>query len=243
MTTPSYSELVTALRREGEGILAAAGMGTDAAVPACHGWDVEALVAHVSSVYARIARIVSTRATEQPQTPVELPTGDSVEVLRDLLDELVTALSECDADTPLWNWTTTMAPDAMFWARRMAHESSVHRFDAQAAHGMMQPIDAELASDGIAELIDVIAPRVYRRDKVSGPTGTIRLQSSDNDDWQLELEPGGLHRVEAVSAPDVTAAGTSSALLLAAYSRIPWTSLELTGDADLLASWSTAMNF
>jgi uncharacterized protein (TIGR03083 family) len=243
MTTPSYAELVTAVRREGEGIATAAGMGTDAAVPTCDDWTVESLVVQVSRVYARVARIASTRATESPQTPVELPDGDSLHVLRDVLDELVSALSECDADTPLWNWAPGAAKTAMFWARRMAHESSVHRFDAQAAHGVMQPIDSELAGDGIDELIDVLARRVYTRDDVSGPTGTVTLQASDHDAWHLELEPEGISRTEIVKAPDVIVSGTSSALLLGAYGRIPWTSLEVAGDSDLLAQWSAAMKF
>lgn len=243
MTTPSYSELVTAIRREGEGIATAASMGTDAAISTCGDWDVEALVQHVSRIYARIARIVSTRATEQPETGSVVPDGDTVEVLRDLLDDLVTALSECDPDTPVWNWEPTAPQVATFWARRMAHESSVHRFDAQVAHGVMQPIDAELASDGIDELIDVIAHQVYSRDNVAGPTGTVRLQSSDSEAWHLQLEPDGLRRIGIIKEPDVTVSGTSSALLLAAYSRIPWTSLEVTGDVDLLDRWSAAMNF
>jgi uncharacterized protein (TIGR03083 family) len=243
MTTPSYAELVTALRREGEGLVAAAGMGLDEAVPACHDWNVHALVEHVARVYARITRVVSTRATEAPAAGTVVPTGEPVAVLRDLLDDVVAALSECEPDTPVWNWEPTAPQTATFWARRMAHESSVHRFDAQAAHGVMQPIDAELASDGVDELIDVIAHRVYQRDGLTGPTGTVRLQASDSEPWHLRLEPDGLLRTDVVSTPDVIISGTSSALLLAAYSRVPWTALDVTGDTDLLTRWSAAMNF
>jgi uncharacterized protein (TIGR03083 family) len=243
MTTPSYAELVTAVRREGEGIATAAGMGVDAPVPTCKDWNVEALLHHVTLVYARIARVVSTRATETLQTAVVVPEGDALEVFRDLLDNVVTALSECEPDTPVWNWAPNAPQVAAFWARRMAHESSVHRFDAQAAHGVMQPIDAELATDGIDEMIDAIAPRVYARDNLAGPTGTVRLQSTDHESWNLQLEPDGPRRIDVVSQPDVVASGTSSALLLAAYARIPWTSLEVSGDASLLDRWSAAMNF
>jgi uncharacterized protein (TIGR03083 family) len=243
MTTPSYAELVTAVRREGEGIAAAAGMGTDAAVATCGDWTVESLVVHVSRVCARVAKIITTRATEQPQTTVELPDGDPLEVFRDVLDELVTSLSECEADTPLWNWEPSAPQTAMFWARRMAHESSMHRFDAQAAHGVLQPIDSELAGDGVDELVDVLARRVYTRDQVSGPTGTVTLQASDHDAWHLQLEPDGIRRTEIVTAPDAAVSGTSSALLLAVCGRIPWTSLEVTGDSDLLGQWSAAMKF
>jgi len=243
LTTPSYPELVTAIRREGEGILAAAGMGLDAVVPTCDGWDVAAVVKHVSQVYFRVGYFVSNRVTQRPESLPDLPAGEPIAVLSGLLDELVIALTECDADTAVWTWVFDGPGGAAFWARRMAHESSVHRFDAQAAHAVLQPIDSELASDGIDELIDVIAPRIYSRDDIDGPAGTVRLQSSDSDAWQLALEPDGLRRIDVVDAPDVTASGTSSALLLAAYSRIPWTSLEVTGDADLLTRWSAAMNF
>jgi uncharacterized protein (TIGR03083 family) len=163
MTTPSYSELVTAVRREGEGILAAAGMDLDAAVPTCGDWDLSALVQHVSRIYANVARILSTRATEAPASRPEVPDGEPVAVLSHLLDELVAALSDCDADTPVWTWPDDAPNVALFWARRMAHESSVHRYDAQASHGVVQPIDAELAGDGLDELVDIIAPRVYGR--------------------------------------------------------------------------------
>jgi uncharacterized protein (TIGR03083 family) len=242
MTTPAYSELVSALRREGEGIVAAAGMGLDEDVPACEGWQVGRLVRHISRIYLYVAGVVNSRATEEPGRAV-VPDGEPVAVLSDALDDVVAALSDIDADTPVWNWSDD-APDlGLFWARRMAHESSVHRFDAQAAHGVMQPIDAELASDGIDELIEMVAPRIYRRDGVSGPTGTVALQSTDEGSWCLDLEPRSLSRLDVLSAPAVTVRGTSSALLLASYSRVPWTSLEVTGDADLLTAWSATMDF
>jgi uncharacterized protein (TIGR03083 family) len=241
MTTPAYSELVSAVRREGQGILTAAGMGFEADIPTCEAWNMAQLVRHISKIYAFVTVVVSTRATELPERPA-LPDGEPLEVLSDVLDDVVAALSEIDAETPVWNWSD--APDSgLFWARRMAHESSVHRFDAQAAHGVMAPIEAELAGDGLDELIDVIAPGIYRREGMTGPTGTITLQSSDDGAWLLGLEPDSLRRLEVVSEPDVTVSGTSSALLLASYSRIPWTSLEVQGNADLLAQWTEAMSF
>jgi uncharacterized protein (TIGR03083 family) len=243
MTSPTYSELVTAVRREGEGIHTAAGIGCDADVPTCHDWSVEDLVRHVARIYLFVSQVLTTRATEAPESRPDLPDGDLVDVFANALDEVVAALKECDAETPVWNWAANQPDLGLFWARRMAHESSVHRFDAQAAHGVVQPIDAELAGDGIDELIDVVAPRVYGRDDLEGPTGTVTLQSSDKGAWHLELEPGGLRRVEVLADPSVTVRGTTSALLLATYSRMPWTSLETTGDIDLLTQWTSAMNF
>jgi uncharacterized protein (TIGR03083 family) len=243
VTTPAYSELVSAVRREGEALLTAASQGQDAAVTTCGDWTVADLARHVWQVYANVTLYVSSRATERPDKLPEMPDGDPVELLRAQLDELVTALSECPPDAPIWTWVVDAPGNALFWARRMAHESSVHRFDVQDAHGVRQPIDAELASDGIDELIDVLVRRVYTRDDVAGPAGSVLLRSSDADTWCLQLEPDGVKRLAVLTTPDVTAQGTSNALLLACYGRIPWRSLETEGDVPLLERWSGAMKF
>jgi uncharacterized protein (TIGR03083 family) len=242
MTSPPYAELVTAVRREGEGIHSAAALGFDADVPTCEGWEMDDLVSHVARIYLRVAQLVSNRATEDLGKP-ELPSGDVLDAFTHALDDLVAALQDADSETPVWNWTADEPHLAGFWARRMAHESSVHRYDAQAAHGVVQPIDAELAGDGLDELIDVIAPRVYSRDSVTGPTGTVALNSSDNGSWCLELQPNGLTRLDVLSEPAAAVRGTTSALLLAGYGRVPWTALDSDGDIDLLTTWSKALNF
>ena len=54
----------------------------------------------------------------------------------------------------------------------MTHESAVHRYDAQRAHGLAQPIDADLACDGMDELVDLLLPRIVRRDSPELPTAT-----------------------------------------------------------------------
>ncbi|HVT66089.1 MAG TPA: maleylpyruvate isomerase family mycothiol-dependent enzyme [Mycobacteriales bacterium] len=242
--TPSYSELVTSVRREGEALIAAARSGAvDVEVPTCGDWTIEDLVRHVWQVYANVTCYVSTRATSRPEKLPEMPTGDPVELLASQLDQLVGALSDAEPDTPVWTWVFDAPEAALFWARRMAHESAVHRFDAQNAHGIRQPIDAELAADGIDELIDIIAPRVYGRDKLTGPTGTISLRATDGDSWLLELAPDGVKRSDVLESPQVTASGTSSALLLALYNRVPWTSLDLAGDTDLLEKWTSTLSF
>lgn len=243
MTTPGYRELVGAVRTEGEALVAAARMGSDVAVPTCGDWTIADLARHVWQVYANVTLFVSSRATSRPQQMPELPDGDPIHLLATQLDALVVALEGAEADTPIWTWVFDAPEGAIFWARRMAHESAVHRFDAQNAHGIRQPIDTELAADGVDELVDIIVPRVYGRDQVEGPTGTIALRSLDGNQWLLALEPGGVRRVDLIESPQVTASGTDSALLLAAYGRIPWSSLDLAGDESLLDKWSAALHF
>jgi uncharacterized protein (TIGR03083 family) len=243
VTTPGYRELVSAVRTEGEALVAAARMGSDVTVPTCGDWTIADLARHVCQVYANITLYISTRATSRPEQMPVIPEGDPVELLAAQLDDLVVALEETEPGTPIWTWVFDAPEGAIFWARRMAHESAVHRFDAQNAHGIRQPIDTELAADGIDELIDIIVPRVYGRDKVAGPVGTVALRSPDGSEWFLELEPTGVRRVDLIEAPQVTAVGTDSALLLAAVGRVPWSSLDISGDAALLDAWSAALNF
>jgi uncharacterized protein (TIGR03083 family) len=241
--TASYTELVAAVRGEGEGIVAAARLGLDASVPTCGEWTMPDLLLHVGQVYAHVGRLVGERVITDPGSKPPVPDGvEPVDYVAASLDDLVEALSSCEADTPVWNWSTE--PDvAAFWARRMAHESAIHRFDAQRAHNLAQPIDDELAHDGLDELVDVLATRMIQRDRVKLPVGTLALLATDEGAWYLRLDEGGIERLNVAKEPDVTARGTTSALLLAAYNRVPWTSLELDGDDSLLDGWAQALRF
>lgn len=243
MTTPSYPELLSAVRREGEAVLAAAGQGLDVPVPTCGEWRMPDLLGHLGSVYHRAAVVVGTRATDS--VPWREPSPEIVDPIRylaDSLDELVQALSEADADSPAWNWAAEPRV-AAFWARRMAHESTVHRYDAQRAHGVAQPIDADLAHDGLDELVDILLPRIIKRDQPTLPDGTYAFVATDEGEWFVRLDAKGVRRLETAKTPDVTVRGTASALLLAAYARVPWTSLDVDGASALLDQWTTALKF
>ena len=243
MQTPSYSELIATIRKEGEAILAAARFGVEAVVPTCDGWEVDDLLLHLGRVYCRAATLVSERSTSQQDYPPEPPSGtEPIDYLSDALDDLVEALSSADPDTPVWNWSGG-SQTAAFWARRMAHESTVHRYDAQRAHGVAQPIDDDLARDGLDEMIDILLPRIVARDEVSLPSATLLFIAAGDGEWPVRLGPDGVDRADVVKEPNVTVRGTPSALLLASYNRIKWTSLDVDGDTALLDSWSELLKF
>jgi uncharacterized protein (TIGR03083 family) len=238
----SYLELVSAVRREGEALVSAAGQGGDEPVPTCDGWTVDRLLVHIGRVWTSSAHVVGERLTSAAPRP-DVPEGKTpVQFAADALDELVEALRSCDPDTPMWNWADE-AQTAMFWARRMAHESAVHRYDAQRSRGLAQPIAADLAHDGLDELVDVIVPRIVARDQPTLPEATYSFVATDEGTWNVRLGPDGVTRLDALKSPDVTVRGTTSALLLAAYSRVDWSSLDVDGDAALLDAWSKALNF
>src|SRR5207302_5692344 len=74
-----------------------------------------------------------------------------------------------DAPPDLQCFTFLPAPSALaFWARRQAHETAIHRVDAELAGGSVTPFDPAFAADGIDELL---------RGFVARPGG--RLRSSE----------------------------------------------------------------
>ena len=244
VTTPPYAELVAFVRGEGEAIVSASRQGLDAPVTTCGDWTVGDLCRHVGRVYAYAAHLVEHRLTSASDVRPDPPADtDPAEWVAETLDDLVAALGGCDPDTPTWNWSASSPHVASFWARRMAHESAVHRYDAQRAFGVAQPVDADLAADGLDEFIDVLAPRIVERDNVSDAAATYRFASTEGEAWQVRFADGGIARADADAVADVTVRGTTSALLLAVYNRVPWTSLEVDGDAGALERWSANLRF
>lgn len=243
MTTPSYAELVAAVRREGEGIVAAAGMGLDVTVRTCGEWTVRDLLLHVGQIYAHVGRLLAERITTDPGGKSPVPGDvDPVGYVADTLEELVDALASSAPETPVWNWSSE--PDvAAFWARRMAHESAVHRYDAQRAHGVAQPLDPDLAHDGMDELVDLILPRIMARDHPRPPDAVYAFTATDVGEWIVHTSPGGIERPPTAKNADVAVRGPSSSVLLAASGRVKWASLDITGDAALLDAWSETMRF
>ncbi len=94
-------------------------------------------------------------------------------------EHLVTELRAAAADTVVWTWNPS-DQSAAFVARRTSNELAVHRVDMQLARGAAEPVDAELAVDGIEEII-VIMTRGRPVDPALRPTTrqTLHLHGTD----------------------------------------------------------------
>ncbi|SDF61879.1 TIGR03083 family protein [Lentzea fradiae] len=195
--------------------------GPDAAVPSCPEWTVLDLVRHVAEVHTWAGRCVLTDPSEdRPEWP-EAPRGwDEVFAWwDDALATLVTRLREAPADRPAWTFHGPQRAD--FWPRRQAHETSVHRLDAELATGHDLPallFDPEFAADGVDEWLTVMMPRQITRGRVIEVTGRILVHAADaGRTWEVHLTAGeapvvhrGVHD-SAVDA-DATLAGTADAV-------------------------------
>jgi uncharacterized protein (TIGR03083 family) len=233
---------LSCLRRDAAALLAAADLGLDADVPSCPGWRVERLVGHVGRVYRTMAGWV--RSGSAPTDVPRPPAGPAVrDWTAEALDSLVDALS---ADTRS-GLVPTWAGDqpAVFWPRRMAVETALHRWDAEAAHGGAQPIDAALAVDAVDELFDVILPVRAPDDAMTGDGETLHLHATDVDgEWLVTLTPGRPTVERTHAKGDVAVRGPASDLLLLLWNRGDQAGqerLQVFGDAGLLARWADSV--
>jgi uncharacterized protein (TIGR03083 family) len=227
-----------ALRQDGDALLAAARRDLKAPIPDCPGWDVETLVAHIAQVYTYVTQ--QARSAERLAMDPPVPEGEAIlDFFAEAHAALLLVLKETPADAPAWNWSRSAPNTAAFWPRRMAHETSVHRWDAQSANGSPDPVATWLACDGVSEMIDVFLAMRRGRAK-EDVTGTIHLHATDPVDgvpseWVIVLGPqGATSWHEGHEKGDAAIRGSASDLLLAVWQRT--SAAERFGDATLLGA-------
>ncbi|MGC9670138.1 maleylpyruvate isomerase family mycothiol-dependent enzyme [Planosporangium sp. 12N6] len=247
MSKPHFNKefWVAGLRAESTAFRAAVGQDGALAlpVPSCPDWTVEDLVRHLAGVYRTVTAHVSRGVTTRPEAcdHTDGPTGvDLLTWWDEQYTTLLKTLDWIDPALPAWNWAP-QPKRAEFWHRRMAHETAVHRWDAQMAVGLSEPVEAKLAADGITEVLDTWLPSGNRR----GPLdrhGVVALRAADvAGAWEVRLRGDGIALLDNDTLLDhdrhherVVATGTASDLLLALHGRVPFDVLDVAGDGTLL---------
>ncbi|MGH3683401.1 MAG: maleylpyruvate isomerase family mycothiol-dependent enzyme, partial [Natronosporangium sp.] len=227
--------------------------GLSAPVPPCPDWQVRDLAFHLGRLYRWVCTHASRGTTDRPETgersvdlPIEVPPDQAlIEWWDGELSALVAMLAALDPALPAWHWAP--APKlAGFWHRRMAHETAIHRWDAQVAVGQVEPIEPRLAVDGVAEVLDSWLP-AGRRKGPADLAGVVQLVATDTEqEWFVRLRGEGVALLDTDTWLDhddhqtrVLARGTGSDLVLALYGRVPFDVLETSGDVSLLAALRT----
>jgi uncharacterized protein (TIGR03083 family) len=222
-----------AIDRESADLAAAAARaGLGARVPSCPEWTVAELVGHQGVVHRWATATVGSLSHERISwRSLSGPPGDDalLDWFREGSAALVQTLKEADPDAPVW----TFLPDGRvsFWFRRQALETAVHRWDAQLAARSPQPIEAELAADGVDEELGF---RVALGRLPDEGGATVHLHCTDVEgEWLIRLgRPAEIERVHAKG--DAAARGGASELLLVVWGRRPVTTLDVFGDVRLL---------
>ncbi|MFF4504517.1 maleylpyruvate isomerase family mycothiol-dependent enzyme [Streptomyces sp. NPDC001401] len=230
------------------------GVDTAADVSTCPGWDLGRLLRHVGGDHRWADEVVRTRALEPvPGDPVDDPAvyahldGDALDDwLGEGAAELGATLRDAGPDARVWT-PAHERNTAAFWARRMTHETLVHRADAALATGASFTVDDGLAADAVDEWMDfATVPEAYEprpaEPDLLGPGRTLQFEATGAGQWHVDL--GGdrpvWHPGRAEAAATVRAPVTE--LLLFLYRR-PAPAVETHGDTALLELWLTRTGF
>lgn len=222
-----------------------------AEVPTCPGWTIAKLVKHTGTVHRWVTHILTTGAAE-PVSPRSLDLGlpdkesDYAGWITDGAEPLVNALREAGPDKSVWSWGPESGHNSGWWARRVLHETTIHRGDAELADRQTPVIDPAVAADGIDEFLANL-PAANRPSKhlAELPEGqSVHLHATDADgEWLLRFTESGFEWERGHGKATAAARGRLTLLLLFTYGRIGADdeALEVFGDKELLSSWQEKM--
>ena len=262
---------IAALDRDGALLAdAAEAAGLQAAVPGCPGWQVRDLLRHQAYVHAWAARHVRERSAALLEEAAEADIlgggpadADLIAAYREGHAALVATLRDADPDVECATFMPAPSPLA-FWARRQAHETAVHRYDAQSAGpgGPPSPaaaFEAGFAADGVDELIMGFAARRRYRYRGGGAERslTVRARDAEGRDaqgrdaqarkaegrWHVRLADGGTAVSRDAPAADCTLEGTAAGLYAFLWNRADAAraGLTITGRQETLARWNSSV--
>lgn len=207
-----YPNLLNVLELEGER-LATSTVGSDleAAVPHLPGMRLGEVVRHVGSVYRMVVSWLhdGTRPTRWQREPSE--DQSLVDYLRVGLSAVVDELSRHDPleGCPTW-WPEHQ--NYGFWCRRLAHETTVHRYDVQmgSAKVAIGGIPPQVALDGVDEVLTlwfthrlgVLGVADLRPARVAIHTGGRRWIAQSTPTGTSAWRADGDEKVDAIVSSD-----------------------------------------
>src|SRR6185437_2986127 len=150
------------------------------------------------------------------------------------------------ADLDCWAFLAAPSPLA-FWARRQAHETAIHRVDAEQAAGRASAsaFEPAFAADGVDELIMGFLARSIRRGSWPGLDASLAIHVVDDAagaaGWLVTGGSGepGVSRGTGPAGCDVT--GPAREMYLTLWNRRPADGLQVTGDPGILAVFARAL--
>jgi uncharacterized protein (TIGR03083 family) len=222
----------------------AAAAGLQAPVPTCPTWSIADLVAHQGMVHrwadAQL-RLDPTPVPSETDVLRTVPAGQLGRWFTDGLHRLLATLQAADPDVPAMVFLRDAPRPRHFWARRQAHETTIHSVDALAgALGRLPSadeaaIDADVAVDGIDELLTGFYPR-GRSNLASGGPLTVAVVPTDADRaWTMRVADGRLTTERRLADAGSTLTGTAAELYLGLWNR--GEQISESGQPGVLERW------
>ncbi len=221
-------------------------------VPTCPDWTLRELAIHVGRAHRWAAAIVGTRSAEfipyrsVPDGKFPAEPGERASWLRAGAERLIDTVQTAGSD-PVWAFGQLRPP--VFWARRMAHETAVHRADAEIAVGRAPDLAPELAADAIDEWLGLLSGLMAdgaddpRRNAL--PDGcSLHVHATDDGldgagELTVRSTPAGITVEHGHAKGDVALRGPAARILLVMVRRLPPDdpSVEVLGDPAALSRW------
>lgn len=212
----------------------------DLKVPSCPDWTVAELVTHVAEAYQHKIQCIRLQAFPRPWPP-DFSGEEPVALFDRSLAELLAEFDKHGPDAPAKTWYD---PDQSvgFWIRRMAQETVIHRIDGELAVGEVTAIPADLALDGIDEVLGIFLgwdsiDTIQREGREPWPLladtdGAVVVVRADADHaWSARFTPDGVQvSVGASEEPAATLNGDPVDLLLWLWRRADIDKLTAEGD-------------
>jgi uncharacterized protein (TIGR03083 family) len=230
-------------------------------VPSCPDWNLGQLLRHLGSGHRWVETIVRTRASQPPSDEEvrhvsgytdEDPTALGVWLTQGAA-QLADALRAAGPDAEMWTAVPGATP--VFWARRMVHETVIHRADASLAVGAEFAVDQEVALDALDEWMELGSlPQLFEvhpeKRELLGPGRSLHFHATDTApeaaaEWLIDLTGDAIVWRRAHEKAAVAVRGPLTGLLLVVYRRRPVRSecIEVLGDLDLLDFWLERVGF
>lgn len=226
-------------------------------VPTCPDWNLRELAVHVGGAHRWVGEIVRGRAAaDVPEEKVpgfEGPGTDDPDALDGWLADgaaaTVAALREAGPDAEVWSWAWERR--TAFWARRMTHETAVHRADAALAARVPYTVDPEVAADTIDEWLRIVSFAQEggdpEADELRGGGRSLHLHATDvpGAEWLIEFGEDRFTWRHAHEKATVALRGPLTDLMLVFNRRLEPASerVEVLGDAELLDFWLDRSSF
>ena len=230
-------------------------------VPTCPEWTLRKLATHVGRTHRWAGEITSTRSAEfiplQQVPDGRIPDDPAKQApwLRAGAARLIDAVRAAGGDQV---WAFNAQRPASFWARRMAHETAVHRADAELTVGREPAIAADVAADGIDEWLGFMSGAGLLGAGAGDPRlgalpdgGVLHFHATDDGlpdgagEWLVRRDGDEITVEHGHAKADAALRGPAGRLLLVLVRRLPLgdPQVQVLGEAALLDAWLAATPF
>ena len=251
----NLDQFVEQLRMHGQLLSQAAdSAGPDAPIPSCPEWNMRDLIHHTGSVHRWAHKHINEASPKILPFNVDQivgvwPTDEQlVSWFNDGVEQLATVLLAADPDVQLGTFLAAPTP-LLFWARRQANETAIHRVDAQLANSGVTQFQPEFACNGVDELLSGFITRT-RTPLRSADAVSLSFVATDADRmWTVAISADSVVTV-AGSATDsttnavaatATVSATSSDLFCLVWNRPTSGVPTVAGDQAVLDLFSSSI--